>query len=113
MSDSAVIIGELVYIGMLSLFVIFGIHHYEGEIKKLENKKITDKEEQPMPITNNNPILQELVIEDMESRLNLGIERYGTGLQAGNGRDMLLDAYEEALDLCVYLRGVMYERDNK
>jgi hypothetical protein len=64
-----------------------------------------------MPIINNNPILQEMVIKDMAKRLELGIERYGTGLQVGNGRDMLQDAYEEALDLCVYLRGIMYERD--
>jgi hypothetical protein len=69
--------------------------------------------EQPMPTINDNPILQELVMQDMAKRLELGIERYGTGLQADNGRDMLQDAYEEALDLCVYLRGMMYERDNK
>jgi hypothetical protein len=69
--------------------------------------------EQRMPIVNNNPIIQELVMDDMEARLRIGIERYGTGLQAGNGRDMLRDAYEEALDLCVYLRGAMYERDSK
>lgn len=29
-----------------------------------------------------------------------------------NGRDALLDAYQEALDLVVYLRQVIYERDN-
>jgi hypothetical protein len=67
---------------------------------------------QPFPRINKNPILQKLVIEDMAKRLELGIERYGTGLQAYNGRDMLQDAYEEALDLCVYLKGIMYERDN-
>lgn len=68
---------------------------------------------QPNPTINDNPIIQELVISDMSGRLRLGIERYGTGLQANNGRDMLRDAYEEALDLCVYLRGMMYERDNQ
>jgi len=68
---------------------------------------------QPNPSVNNNPVIQELVMEDMKGRLALGIERYGTGLQANNGRDMLLDAYEEVLDLAVYLRGMMYERDNK
>ena len=66
-----------------------------------------------MPVVNNGPVIQNLVIDDMHDRLSLGIERYGTGLQANNGRDMLKDAYEEALDLCVYLRGMMYERDNK
>ena len=66
-----------------------------------------------MPVINDKPILQKMVIEDMAKRLELGIERYGTGLQADNGRDMLQDAYEEALDLCVYLRGIMYERDKQ
>jgi len=28
-----------------------------------------------------------------------------------NGRDALRDAYEEALDLCQYLRQALYERD--
>lgn len=69
--------------------------------------------EQPQPTINDNPILQELVMQDMAKRLELGIERYGTGLQADNGRDMLQDAYEEALDLCVYLRGIMYERNSQ
>lgn len=69
--------------------------------------------EQPKPIPNENPIIQELVMDDMNARLVLGIERYGTGLQAHNGRDFLRDAYEEALDLAAYLRGALYERDNK
>ena len=39
------------------------------------------------------------VIADMEDRRRLGIARYGTPLQPHNGRDALVDAYEEALDL--------------
>lgn len=53
----------------------------------------------------------DLVIEDMQARDQLGRERYGTPLQAGNGRDALVDAYEEALDLAVYLRQAIAERD--
>jgi len=51
-----------------------------------------------------------LVIEDMEQRRITGIERYGTPLQAGNGRRMLSDAFQEVLDLAVYLRGEIEER---
>lgn len=58
------------------------------------------------------PVIQDLVIDDIYQRTQLGIERYGTGLQGFNGRDMLRDAYEEALDLATYLRGAIYERDN-
>ena len=50
------------------------------------------------------------VIADMEDRRRLGIARYGTPLQPHNGRDALVDAYEEALDLAVYLRQVIEER---
>jgi len=51
-----------------------------------------------------------MVIEDIRARRELGIQRYGTALQAHNGRDALRDAYEEALDLAMYLRQVIEER---
>lgn len=51
------------------------------------------------------------VIADMEARRQVGIRRYGTPLQAGNGRDCLRDAYDEALDLVAYLRQAIAERD--
>jgi hypothetical protein len=42
------------------------------------------------------------VIEDMKARDHQGRAKYGTPLQAENGRDALMDAYQEALDMCVY-----------
>lgn len=54
-----------------------------------------------------------IVINEMEARDQLGRERYGVPLTAHNGRDALWDAYEEALDLCAYLRQAIYERDGK
>lgn len=45
----------------------------------------------------------------MRARDILGRARYGTPLQAFNGRDSLLDALEEALDLRVYLENVRQE----
>lgn len=51
-----------------------------------------------------------LTIKDMEDRRKHGIEKYGTPLQPFNGRDPLIDAYQEALDLCVYLRQAIEER---
>lgn len=53
----------------------------------------------------------DLVIEDMRQRDALGCRRYGKRLTANNGRDALRDAYEEALDLAVYLRQAIQERD--
>lgn len=69
--------------------------------------------EQPAPAKNDLPAVWGLVMFDMAQRDNLGAKRYGTRLQAHNGRDMLTDAYQEALDMAVYLRGAIYERDGK
>lgn len=68
--------------------------------------------EQPVSKRNDNPGIQALVIEDMETRTRIGIERYGTVLQGHNGRDSLRDAYEEQLDHVIYLRQLIWERDN-
>lgn len=50
------------------------------------------------------------VDDDMRARDQEGRRKYGTPLQAGNGRDALTDAYQEALDLAVYLRQAIEER---
>jgi hypothetical protein len=65
--------------------------------------------DQPPPIPSDRPAIADLVIADMAERKRLGIERYGTPLQAHNGRDALIDAYQEALDLCCYLRQAIEE----
>lgn len=57
--------------------------------------------------------IQSLVIADIRARREVGIHRYGTPLQAHNGRDALLDAYQEVLDLACYLRQVICERDGE
>lgn len=66
--------------------------------------------EQPEPQPNGSVAIWDLVIADMRARDHIGRERYGTPLQAFNGRDALRDAYEEALDLAVYLRTAIEER---
>lgn len=67
--------------------------------------------EQPLPTKNDGPCIQDLVIEDINARKLVGIQRYGTVLQPNNGRDALRDAYEEALDLAQYLKQALVERD--
>lgn len=60
-------------------------------------------EDQPPPKAGGVPVWP-LVIQDMRDRDQVGRQRYGTPLQASNGRDALVDAYQEALDLAVYMR---------
>lgn len=69
--------------------------------------------DQSTPISNNNPHIADLVIQDMAARKELGIQKYGTALQPFNGRDALMDAYQEALDLCMYLRQAIEERNGQ
>lgn len=66
--------------------------------------------DQPAPQPNTSTPIWELVINDMRERDNVGRQRYGTLLQANNGRGALVDAYQEALDLAVYLRQAIEER---
>lgn len=76
-------------------------------------KPHVDSTSQPTPTPSTGPALWELVEADMQGRDTFGKHKYGIRLQPHNGRDFLVDAYQEALDLVVYLRGVMYERDGK
>lgn len=69
--------------------------------------------DQPPPIRNTRVAVWDLVMADMRERNDTGFRRYGTHLQPFNGRDPLVDAYQEALDLAVYLRQAVFERDGK
>ena len=43
------------------------------------------------------------LIPHMQSRHAFGVAKYGTPLRANNGRQPLIDAFQEALDLVAYL----------
>lgn len=73
---------------------------------------MTEIADQPPPTPNGQPAVWDLVIADMRERDRVGRERYSTPLQPLNGRDALVDAYQEALDLAVYLRQAIAERDD-
>jgi hypothetical protein len=64
------------------------------------------------PQKNNLPSVWDLVLEDMKKRDELGFNKYNTHLQPFNGRSPLWDAYQEVLDLAIYLRQAIYEQEN-
>lgn len=66
---------------------------------------------QPDPIPNESPSMHDLVAADLQTRKEFGLRKYGTILQAGNGRNPLLDAYDEVLDHAVYIKQALIERD--
>ena len=55
----------------------------------------------------------ELVIQDMAERDKIGRNRYGEALTVETNMDALQYAYEEALDLAVYLRCEIERRKPK
>lgn len=67
---------------------------------------------QPLP-KGTGPEIAPLVVADLQARVSAGEKKYGERLRAHNGRDALLDAYQEALDLAMYLRQAIYEETGK
>jgi len=53
----------------------------------------------------------DLVRADIDFRDRVGTKTYKRPLTPFNGKDALWEAYEEALDLVVYLRQFIYEQD--
>lgn len=53
------------------------------------------------------------IIPDLRARAEVGHERYGTYLMTHNGRDALMDCYQELLDALMYIHQAMLERDDE
>jgi hypothetical protein len=68
---------------------------------------------QPPPVRNGHPAVTDLVLADFQARDAFGTRKYGTRLQPHNGRDALVDMYQELLDACCYTRQLIFERDGK
>lgn len=64
------------------------------------------------PIASNHPAIWDLVIEDMRDRDQFGSSKYKTRLKGFDGRKSLWDAYQEILDLSVYIRKEIYEQQH-
>jgi hypothetical protein len=60
------------------------------------------RQERPTPVL-------DAVYEEAGERDRMGREKYGVPLMTNNGRDSLVDAYQESMDLAVYLRNFAAE----
>ena len=68
--------------------------------------------EQPKPEGSGTPIVVH-VMKDIAERVAVGVERYGEPLKANNGRNALLDLYQELIDGVMYIRQELEERKSK
>lgn len=82
-------------------------------LKALVEVMKTRPGDQPLPTTNDSECVQDQVCAYIQRRKAVGIERYGTALQANNGRDALRDLYEELVDAVQYCAQMLIERDGK
>jgi hypothetical protein len=65
--------------------------------------------EQPDPKQNDKPACWDLVVKDMKDRDEWGRSKYGVPLQPFNGRNAIVDLYQELLDATVYCRQLIEE----
>ena len=87
---------------------VYGVDHfYKPVCTEIAEDAATAK--QPAPKGSGNPILG-MVLADLTNRALEGKEKYGEPLLAHNGRNPLWDAYQEALDLAMYLRQAIEEQ---
>jgi hypothetical protein len=82
-----------------------------NKLKAIKNENNYSTPE-PHPIANTNPSIHDLVIQDVQDRKAFGLSKYGTILQANNGRKSLIDLYQELLDAACYCR-LLIEEENE
>lgn len=63
---------------------------------------------EPMPTGEGERVIDRVVL-DLKARDIVGKIKYGTSLKTNNGRNSLMDAYQEALDMCMYLKQRLME----
>ena len=68
--------------------------------------------DQPPPKPVAGPAIQDLVLVDVAERKRVGIERYGQPVLPHNGRNALVDLYQELLDAVMYTRQLIYEQEH-
>lgn len=58
-------------------------------------------------------IVLKFVMEDLKKRALMGKRKYHRYLETFNGRNALIDAYQEVLDLAMYLKQQLLEMEKK
>jgi hypothetical protein len=74
-------------------------------------RALTKASEKQPPPTGDGKLILPLVLVDIQERARAGLKKYGTMLKAYNGREALWDAYQEAIDLVMYIRQDIEERN--
>ncbi len=77
-----------------------------------DTPELSINQEQPQPHGTGQPVGERL-IELIQERTKLGIQKYGEPLTTHNGRDSMLDALQESIDLNQYLMKALMESEKE
>lgn len=80
------------------------------DIMKDMDNKFTNSHATPNPTPNDKPFVKDLVLKDLADRVQFGFNKYKTYLQPHNGRDALIDLYQEQWDALFYIRQLLFEK---
>jgi len=79
---------------------------------RYEDMSIAAATPEPPPVYGGKVVL-DYVLEDLRARAEMGKRKYGNYLTTDNGRDALMDAYQEQLDSIMYTRQLILEREEE
>jgi hypothetical protein len=66
---------------------------------------------EPSPLPGQSTVADK-VIDDINERVQLGLDKYGTKLMTFNGRNALVDLYQELIDATMYIKQLLMEEEN-
>lgn len=76
-----------------------------------ENKGHADSTQPKPERSKSSQSVTDAVIADLHARREYGVGKYGVELLTFNGRDVLLEIYQEQLDALLYTKQALMERD--
>ena len=107
-------IGCFIYICIKFIHICIKEYPNKGKESMVHSQIEINKasEQQSNPVKGNTDVWP-YVVQDIKDRVDMGKEKYGTVLQTHNGRSALWDAYQEAIDLVMYLRQAILEQEGQ
>ena len=84
----------------------------EIDLLKKEIAERSAAKNEPAPTGTGKKVIDEVVL-DLKSRSDMGEKKYGTPLRTFNGRNAMMDLYQELLDSVMYAKQVLMEMEDK
>lgn len=87
-----------------------GFDFAEGGVLPDGQNKSTVHEPMPNASGEKQTVVVDELVKDLQARVEVGKIKYGESLKSHNGRNCLMDAYQEVLDLAMYFKQLLIEQ---